>query len=75
MTVCPNPFTDMIQINNVGQDSYVIKMIDTNGRCVYTSTLTSDFVDLSQLNPGIYFLTLINTSTHQSRSTSILKGI
>ncbi|MFN0212894.1 MAG: FG-GAP-like repeat-containing protein [Saprospiraceae bacterium] len=74
VVVSPNPFTDFIQLKNTGQDAFLVNVTDYTGRNVYSATVSAEFIDLSKLSPGIYLLSLINTTTHELRSTSIVKG-
>ena len=71
--IFPNPFSDFIQITNSGQDTYTVKISDVMGRIVYSTKTFSGFIDLSTLNSGIYHLSMTNTATLQTRSTSIVK--
>lgn len=69
--VFPNPFKEQIQVKS--SDSQELKLLDLNGKTVYETSISSGFktIDLSQLNPGVYFL----KSVSLNGKTSTLKLI
>lgn len=62
--IYPNPSSDRINIKTtVSLKSYVI--YDTLGKVVLNNTLTNKFIDISTLNSGLYFLTLLTENGHK----------
>jgi len=54
-TVYPNPATDVLHIKTEGKESFGLS--DQSGKIILTKTITnSGDIDVSQLPPGIYFL-------------------
>ncbi len=62
ITVFPNPVSDMLQI--YADDEYVLKIFDVIGREILSTTITlgNEYMDLSALENGVYFLTFIGKS-------------
>lgn len=75
VNVSPNPFTDQIRIENRDQAPLQVKVTDNMGRIVYAATLSSEIVDLSGLNPGVYFLSVVDGASREVRSARIVKGL
>jgi hypothetical protein len=71
--VFPNPFQNIIKIQTeCNQFSFTIT--DISGKLLMKVIDTSDnTLDLSQLNPGIYFLSLTNINTGRSQYIRIVK--
>lgn len=58
MEVFPNPVTDRLYIDHHDMDIDKVDIIDTSGQLVLEST-GSKAVDVSSLNPGIYFYRIL----------------
>lgn len=57
VSVCPNPFKDVLKICDV-KDAKVISVTDMCGRVVASPKVSPEFNNLSNLNKGIYSLTV-----------------
>jgi hypothetical protein len=56
-SVYPNPASDFIKIDmNVGAMNSSIKIFDAYGKQVMSVTYTGDFIDISKLTAGVYFV-------------------
>jgi len=63
ISIFPNPAFDKVQINTDLSVSGSFNLIDLNGRMIFTeetSNLKSNTLNLSNLSPGIYFLSIQN---------------
>jgi Secretion system C-terminal sorting domain len=60
--------------NAVPFQPYKIEIHDAGGKEVYNAEVSSGTVSIPQLNSGIYFLTLTNTTTRQAKSVSLFKS-
>jgi hypothetical protein len=71
--VFPNPFQNIIKIQTeCNQFSFTIT--DISGKLLMKVIDTSDnTLDLSQLNSGIYFLSLLDLNTRKSQYARIVK--
>jgi hypothetical protein len=64
--IYPNPVSDKLTINNGTSEAYSLTIMDNLGRAmiekeIFDKTYT---LDLSQLNPGIYFAKIFNNQTN-----------
>jgi hypothetical protein len=64
LSIYPNPFSDKINIDNQSGLSLTIDVIDLKGKLIKTtqSNQTNIGMDLNELTPGIYFITVSNES-------------
>jgi hypothetical protein len=63
----PNPATDKVQFNIGTTAQQLYHITDVAGRNMLTGTITNgNDVDISQLAPGMYFVTLGNEGTRSS---------
>ena len=62
--IFPNPTNSVINIQNAWEYDY-IKLINTSGVTIYSNTqeYINDRIDVNSFSPGIYFLTLTNSSS------------
>ncbi len=66
-TLSPNPATDNLQFTFDGDDKLTYHITDVAGRVVLTGIIASgNSVDIAQLKPGMYFVTLGNAGTRTS---------
>jgi PKD repeat protein len=76
VNVYPNPVLDTLIINTKGNKSGVLRIFDLSGKVFYTQILfPSDqqtSIDLSELSPGIYIVTIENGGIKQSHKISKL---
>jgi hypothetical protein len=77
----PNPFTDQISIRftNLNSSKLQIKLSDIKGSLIFSKQVIYDGDDLINLNDlgnlqkGIYFMTITNTSSNLSFTEKIVK--
>ena len=64
LSIYPNPFSDKINIDNQSGVSLTIDVIDLKGKLIKTtqSNQINIGMDLNELTPGIYFITVSNES-------------
>jgi hypothetical protein len=64
LSIYPNPFSDKINIDNQSGLSLTIDIIDLKGKLIKTtqSNQINIGMDLNELTPGIYFITVSNES-------------
>lgn len=64
LSIYPNPFSDKINIDNQSGLSLTIDVIDLKGKLIKTtqSNQINIGMDLNELTPGIYFITVSNES-------------
>jgi FG-GAP-like repeat/Secretion system C-terminal sorting domain len=74
ISIFPNPFEDVIRIQGASDNLYTVKIYNAGGKQVYHADIASGTLDVSQLNAGLYFLTLTNTATRQAQSVSLFKS-
>ncbi|MDH7911548.1 ELWxxDGT repeat protein [Winogradskyella sp. SYSU M77433] len=60
--VFPNPTTDYVTISSVNEDLQSVEVYNTLGKQIFNIVPSQQRIDLSQCNPGIYFLRLTSTS-------------
>jgi len=59
ITVYPNPTEKSLTINGLNlSNATSLEVYDSSGKVVKTGDLTSNSFDVSELNPGLYFLTI-----------------
>ena len=56
ISIYPNPATDKLYIKSASQLVKKIQLIDVAGKIVFSSNFTTDFIDLSSINRGMYIL-------------------
>ena len=74
ITLYPNPFTDVIQLTDIGSDAYTVRISDLFGRTVFSEKNVSNSIKIGMLAPGTYVLSLINNKTRQALSRTIVKA-
>jgi len=62
LLVYPNPTDGLLRIELPGPENYSLDVYTTNGKKVYAARINNgeNSIDLSELNPGLYFLILQN---------------
>ncbi len=53
----PNPTKDLLQIENINSNSFIIEIMNINGQTAIISN--SSIIDVSMLSPGLYFYKII----------------
>ncbi len=69
----PNPFSDEIYFENEGSNNYQLTILNSLGQVVreFEIAATTQVLNVSKLNPGIYFLRINNRE--QSKTIKIVK--
>jgi hypothetical protein len=75
ITCFPNPFSEYIELLNLGNDKYVISIYDVSGKLVFEEAIinTAPSIRTTFLAPGNYHLLLSSESGHRSHF-SIIKS-
>ena len=55
----PNPFYDVIYVDNA--ENSKANVFDVNGKSVLEKAFDNSSIDLSELDPGVYFLNINST--------------
>ena len=71
--IFPNPASDFVQINALNGFNGMITISDNSGRLVLSESLSSKEINLSNLNSGVYFVTLINNEGNSSIPKKLVK--
>jgi hypothetical protein len=71
LSVFPNPFRNKIFITNPQNKSYSLLIYSISGKLLYTQKVTTEFIDLTMLDKGMYFLTI--ESDKGSKTVKIIK--
>ena len=77
LMIYPNPANDYIELSRENTEAGYIEIIDQLGRIVsQENTLECEekSIDISGLNPGLYFMRLINNSGREVGSGEFVKG-
>jgi hypothetical protein len=63
ITLYPNPFTDLLTIEGIDQETAFLRVFDSTGKEVFRDNFNQSptTIDLSQLAPGIYFVDINGT--------------
>ncbi len=71
--IYPNPFTDRIQIENIGLQQYELTIVNSIGQTIKRMQVNGDtqIIDLTELQVGIYFLRIENKLN--ARTMKIIK--
>ena len=71
--IYPNPFTDRIQIENIGLQQYELTIVNSIGQTIKRTQVNGDtqIIDLTELQVGIYFLRIENKLN--ARTMKIIK--
>jgi hypothetical protein len=63
--IFPNPFNNELNIKLLNSNQYEVKIHNTLGEIVYLTTIESGVqLNLENLIPGIYYLSLYNNNEH-----------
>jgi len=76
ITIYPNPTSDIININFRKQRSYKLLLTDEKGILIkeyYGENISVKSINLSHLNSGIYFLTIISTNENSFQSYKVIR--
>ncbi len=72
--VYPNPAVDVVNIGSLNLTDYKsIRMFDSSGRMVYRSSALVDKINVKNLTPGVYMLTVEN-KTGKTTTLKVLVG-
>lgn len=71
--IFPNPSSDFIRINSDNEYEY-FELYDTNGKLLLSEQQSSESIDISNLQSGIYYITLqSNLKTFKTKKVMVLK--
>jgi hypothetical protein len=70
--VYPNPTAATIIIEKENNDEHKVELIDAKGNIIMSEVINSQ-IDLSNLNPGFYFIRIYNCKSTQIFNKKILK--
>ncbi len=62
LTIYPTVFTNGINIRNNIENSLLVELLDTSGKLLLSKNLTSNYINLSSISKGLYFLKIISKS-------------
>jgi alpha-L-arabinofuranosidase len=66
VTVCPNPVSNVLNVNGNISEGTSVKICDTLGRLLLERKIKDGKVDFSTLNSGLYFLTLLQENSQST---------
>ena len=75
-TLAPNPSTGIVRLEGLQAENFDVQVMDLNGRLILktnTSQLNQGELNLSNLNNGIYLITVSNEFKSESRKLIITK--
>ncbi len=58
--IYPNPASDVIYIGSGSGSDDIIEIYDAGSKMVFSGTLRKQAIDISKLNPGLYFVSFTN---------------
>lgn len=57
LSVRPNPASDYLQVDNLTTDEHTVaRIFNVQGQCVFQSRMTTNYLTVNQLQPGVYVL-------------------
>ncbi|OQB65880.1 MAG: hypothetical protein BWX95_00164 [Bacteroidetes bacterium ADurb.Bin141] len=62
LTIYPTVFTNGINIRNNIENTLLVELLDTSGKLLLSKNLTSNYINLSSVSKGLYFLKIISKS-------------
>ena len=65
VSVYPNPVNDVLNIDIVNNEINKLDILDINGRLMITQERDFETINMSQLNTGIYFITLYSPNNNK----------
>lgn len=68
----PNPASDFLVLDKSGRENYVFQLLDVRGSIIYDD-IESEFLDISNLSNGIYFIRTKNLDQELVQKFVILK--
>lgn len=73
LTVYPNPFTNVVTINNI-EDATKVEIRNVLGQTVYSTSLVSEKMNVStgDLNPGMYFV-IVSDANNNTFTQRVIK--
>ena len=75
ISIAPNPTSGLIFITIPSQETFLLNVFDISGRLVMTRTEFQDSeIDLSILEPGLYFLKFRSISQHTERIIKVVRS-
>lgn len=70
----PNPVHNKLYVQNSTNSILTYKIIDISGKlCLHTNNLKNNFIDMSNLSPGIYIISIENVDDKQVNYYKIIK--
>ncbi|UZO79562.1 T9SS type A sorting domain-containing protein [Aquimarina sp. ERC-38] len=73
ITISPNPTKDMLFINKNSPTDYNISMYTLSGQVIFENKSTNE-IDMSSLNSGIYFLKISNSDLTKTTTRKVIKN-
>lgn len=67
-SILPNPFVEGVFCNGMNSEPTLLNIYNLSGSVIYTEMIYSDdhYIDLRELNRGVYLLTMTNTQSTQT---------
>ena len=71
--IYPNPSNGIFNIKTKNTDNYKIEIKDINGKNVFSTAKNTNFIDISNNSPGIYYIKLITPDSKSFVKKIIIK--
>ena len=72
--IFPNPTSQMIHVSHPNLNSFVVSIMDSNGKQLYFGTLNKEEpLDISKYTQGIYLITVENKTNNKKNTYKIIK--
>lgn len=74
--IISNPIMNEIKLNNTGHSSYLVTLIDLNGKQIFSQKIdrnSTELIDAGNLNSGIYTVQLLNMETKTLTYQKLIK--
>jgi hypothetical protein len=73
--VFPNPTSQIIYVSHPDINSFLISILDLNGKLLYTDIINKDQpVDFSAYTQGVYFINIENKESKKKNTYKIIKN-
>ena len=74
LRVYPNPTSQSLYVSHPELTSFVISIVDLNGKQLYSGTINKEEpLDVSNYTQGMYMVTIENTTTNKKNTYKIIK--
>ncbi len=74
LRVYPNPTSQSLYVSHPEINSFVITIVDLNGKQLYSGTINKEEpLDISNYTQGMYLVTIENTTTNKKNTYKIIK--